>query len=89
MTAKTETLIRVLNADEIDAVFGGVGSKPMPWNNPDTQPWIELDRHPIEVPHDPVDVGGLFHTWFRALGVNPEETHYRNGGQPLPIAHES
>ena len=20
--------------------------------------------------------------------MNPEETHYRNGGQPLPIAHE-
>jgi hypothetical protein len=41
-----------------------------------------------EVPNDPVDIGGLFHTWFLALGVNPEEAHYRNGGQPLPIAHE-
>jgi hypothetical protein len=41
-----------------------------------------------EVATDPVDIGGLFHTWFRALGVNPEETQYRNGGQPLPIAHE-
>jgi hypothetical protein len=41
-----------------------------------------------EVASDPVDIGGLFHTWFRALGVNPDETQYRNGGQPLPIAHE-
>lgn len=41
-----------------------------------------------DVATDPVDVGGLFHTWFRALGVNPEEVQYRNAGQPLPIAHE-
>jgi uncharacterized protein (DUF1501 family) len=41
-----------------------------------------------EVASAPVDIGGLFHTWFRALGVDPTETHYRNGGQPLPIAHE-
>jgi hypothetical protein len=41
-----------------------------------------------DVAADPVDAGGLFHTWWRALGVDPAETHYRNGGQPLPIAHE-
>jgi hypothetical protein len=41
-----------------------------------------------DVATDPVDVGGLFHTWWRALGIDPTETHYRNGGQPLPIAHE-
>jgi hypothetical protein len=41
-----------------------------------------------EVATDPVDIGGLFHTWFRALGVNPEEVQYRNAGQPLPIAHD-
>ncbi len=41
-----------------------------------------------EVATEPVDIGGLFHTWFRALGVNPSETQYRNAGQPLPIAHE-
>jgi uncharacterized protein (DUF1501 family) len=41
-----------------------------------------------EVATDPVDVGGLFHTWFRALGVNPAEVQYRNAGQPLPIAHD-
>jgi hypothetical protein len=41
-----------------------------------------------EVATEPVDIGGLFHTWFRALGVNPDEAQYRNAGQPLPIAHE-
>jgi hypothetical protein len=34
------------------------------------------------------DIGHMFHTWFRALGINPEVTQYDNGGQPLPIAHE-
>ncbi|MCE9534634.1 MAG: DUF1501 domain-containing protein [Planctomycetes bacterium] len=34
------------------------------------------------------DIGHLFHTWFRALGVDPAKIEYDNGGQPLPIAHE-
>jgi hypothetical protein len=34
------------------------------------------------------DIGDLFHTWFRALGIDPRTTEYDNGGQPLPIAHE-
>jgi uncharacterized protein (DUF1501 family) len=34
------------------------------------------------------DIGHLFHTWFRALGIDPRTTEYDNGGQPLPIAHE-
>ena len=34
------------------------------------------------------DIGHFFHTWFRALGIDPEKTQYDNGGQPLPIAHE-
>jgi uncharacterized protein (DUF1501 family) len=34
------------------------------------------------------DIGHMFHTWFRALGIDPLETHYNNNGQPLPIAHE-
>lgn len=38
---------------------------------------------------DEHDIGHMFHTWFRALGINPEETQYDNGGQPLPIAHEN
>lgn len=41
-----------------------------------------------DVATDPVDIGGLFHTWWRALGVDPDQTEYRNAGQPLPIAHE-
>jgi hypothetical protein len=41
-----------------------------------------------EVATEPHDIGHLFHTWFRALGIDPDRTHYRNNGQPLPIAHE-
>ena len=41
--------------------------------------WVENDEH---------DIGHMFHTWFRALGIDPAETQYDNNGQPLPIAHE-
>jgi len=34
------------------------------------------------------DIGHMFHTWFRTLGIDPFETDYDNQGQPLPIAHE-
>lgn len=34
------------------------------------------------------DIGHMFHTWFRCLGINPQKVEYDNGGQPLPIAHE-
>ncbi|MEX0726350.1 MAG: DUF1501 domain-containing protein [Planctomycetaceae bacterium] len=34
------------------------------------------------------DIGHLFHTWFRALGVPPEQMEYDNQGQPLPVANE-
>ena len=37
---------------------------------------------------DGLDIGHMFHTWFRALGINPDATEYDNHGQPLPIAHE-
>ncbi len=37
---------------------------------------------------DEYDIGHLYHTIFRALGVDPEKTQYDNGGQPLPIAHD-
>ena len=30
------------------------------------------------------DIGHLFHTWFRALGIDPDKTKYDNDGQPLP-----
>ena len=41
--------------------------------------WVEGEEH---------DIGHLFHTWFRALGIDPELVSYDNGGQPLPIAHD-
>ncbi len=34
------------------------------------------------------DIGHMFHTWFRALGINSLKTEYDNNGQPLPIAHD-
>tara|TARA_R110002072_G_scaffold303099_1_gene493582 strand:+ start:352059 stop:353345 length:1287 start_codon:yes stop_codon:yes gene_type:complete len=34
------------------------------------------------------DIGHLFQTWFRALGVPEEKMEYVNEGQPLPVAHE-
>ncbi|MCA9070273.1 MAG: DUF1501 domain-containing protein [Planctomycetaceae bacterium] len=37
---------------------------------------------------DEVDIGHLFHTWFRALEVPQEKMSYDNGGQPLPVAHD-
>ncbi len=37
---------------------------------------------------DEHDIGHMFHTWFRTLGINPRSTEYDNDGQPLPIAHE-
>jgi uncharacterized protein (DUF1501 family) len=38
--------------------------------------------------HEEYDVGHLFHTFFRALGIDANTTSYDNGGQPLPIAHD-
>lgn len=37
---------------------------------------------------DEHDIGHMFHTWFRCLGIDPEKVQYDNGGQPLPIAHD-
>jgi hypothetical protein len=34
------------------------------------------------------DIGHVFHTWYRALGIDPEESAFMNGEQPLPIAHD-
>jgi hypothetical protein len=34
------------------------------------------------------DIGHLFHTWFKALGVDPLNHEYDNNRQPLPIAHD-
>ncbi|MDP6445429.1 MAG: DUF1501 domain-containing protein [Pirellulaceae bacterium] len=40
------------------------------------------------VKSDPYDIGHMFHTWFRALGIDSDEVGYTNNGQPLPIAHD-
>jgi hypothetical protein len=40
------------------------------------------------VASEELDIGHMFHTWFRALGVDPDLTQYDNKGQPLPLAHE-
>lgn len=37
---------------------------------------------------EPYDIGHFFHTWFKALGIDPAIVEYDNHGQPLPIAHE-
>jgi hypothetical protein len=37
---------------------------------------------------DPYDIGHFFHTWFKALGIDPQKVEYDNHGQPLPIAHD-
>lgn len=34
------------------------------------------------------DIGHMFHTWFKTLGVDPILNEYENHGQPLPIAHD-
>lgn len=41
-----------------------------------------------DVSTEPYDIGALFHTWFKALGIDPHKTEYMNGTQPLPIAHD-
>jgi hypothetical protein len=41
--------------------------------------WVKTEEY---------DIGHMFHTWFRALGIEPAETEYDNNGQPLPIAHD-
>ncbi len=40
------------------------------------------------VDSEPFDIGHMFHTWFRALGINSGTVEYDNNGQPLPIAHD-
>jgi hypothetical protein len=46
------------------------------------------DARGTAVATEGLDIGHLFHTWFRALGIDPAACEYDNGGQPLPIAHE-
>lgn len=48
----------------------------------------QTDRDGVFVTSQELDIGHMFHTWFRALGIDPEKTEYDNRGQPLPIAHD-
>lgn len=48
----------------------------------------ETDAQGVFVKDNPLDIGHLFHTWFKALGVDPHDHEYDNQGQPLPIAHD-
>jgi hypothetical protein len=41
-----------------------------------------------DVKTEPYDIGSMFHTWYRALGIDSSETEFMNGTQPLPIAHD-
>lgn len=41
-----------------------------------------------EVATQPYDIGHFFHTWFKAVGIDPAKVEYDNHGQPLPIAHD-
>jgi hypothetical protein len=40
------------------------------------------------VAEDEYDIGHLFHTWFRAVGLDSTKLAYDNHGQPLPVANE-
>lgn len=35
-----------------------------------------------------LDIGYMFHTWFKALGIDSKQLEYDNHGQPLPLAHD-
>jgi len=41
------------------------------------------------VTDEQADIGHMFHTWFKALDIDPIKTQYNNNGQPLPIAHDN
>ena len=34
------------------------------------------------------DIGAVFHTWFKALGIDSKKVEYNNNSQPLPLAHD-
>lgn len=49
----------------------------------------KTDNEGVFVTSEEHDIGHMFHTWFRALGIDPAKTEYDNQGQPLPIAHDN
>ena len=62
-------------------VMAGCGLKPgvVVGKTNDEGTFVASDEH---------DIGHLFHTWFRALGIDSKAVEYDNAGQPLPIAHD-
>lgn len=48
----------------------------------------KTDALGIAVDGPAYDIGHMFHTWFKVLGIDTSETEYDNHGQPLPLAHE-
>ena len=55
------------------------------------QPGVVVGKTNAEgtfVDGQPHDIGHLFHTWLKALGVPEEKMEYDNDGQPLPVAHD-
>ncbi len=46
------------------------------------------DANGVEIKDAKHDIGAVFHTWFKALGIDSEERQYKHKGQPLPLAHE-
>ena len=48
----------------------------------------ETNERGTEVKSQPHDIGAMFHTWYRALGIDPGKTEFDNAGQPLPLAHD-
>lgn len=41
--------------------------------------WVKSPEH---------DIGHMFHTWFKCLGIDTSQVEYDNHGQPLPLAHD-
>ncbi len=48
----------------------------------------ETNAEGTDVASEPYDIGHMFHTWYRALGIDSATEEYMNGTQPLPIAHD-
>jgi hypothetical protein len=48
----------------------------------------KTDARGVNVDGERHDIGHFFHTWFKALDIDPAHHEYDNNGQPLPIAHD-
>ena len=48
----------------------------------------ETDALGVDIKQSPYDIGSVFHTWYRALGIDSRTVEYKHNNQPLPLAHE-